>query len=120
MYYSATFNKNDKNNYKNNFIVDFGLSVHVISNKDFFYTFKETKKLVLWGKATKKSIIGIRNVLIYFKDSNKKMLFKNCYYMLELGINIISNSVLEGDYYNITNKYNIYLRNGSNTISIGE
>ncbi|KAK1773017.1 hypothetical protein QBC45DRAFT_285257, partial [Copromyces sp. CBS 386.78] len=94
----------------NNFIVDSGSSVHVISNKDFFYTFKETKKFVSWGKATQRSILGIGNVLIYFKDINKKMLLKNCYYMPEPGINIISNSALEGNYYNIINKYNIYLR----------
>jgi hypothetical protein len=55
------------------------------------------------------NIYGFRNIYLKFKDINKKLLLRNYYYILKLGINIISTSALKEDIYSIYNKYTISL-----------
>ena len=57
--------------------------------------------MVNWGQA--KSIInkGIGNVYIKFKNYNKAYMLKNCLYMPELGINLISQSEISNNYFTI-------------------
>jgi hypothetical protein len=93
------------------FALDTAATKHIICNKAFFTDFKECNKVVNWG---------IRNVYIKFKDFNKAFLLKNCLYMPELGINLISQSEISSNYYTIFTKDNVYLKNNQNvTITKG-
>ena len=78
------------NNYTANFILDCAATRHVISNKDYFSSIKPCNKLVNWGKAKSINIKGIGNVIISFIDTKLKCILKNCLYIPELSINLIS------------------------------
>ena len=102
------------------FALDTAATKHIICNKSFFTDFKDCNKTVNWGQAKSVIIKGIGNVYIKFKDTNKAFLLKNCLYMPELGINLISQSELNSNYYTVFTKDNVYLKNQQNiTITKG-
>ena len=49
------------------------------------------------------------NVYIEFIGTNKRLLLSNCYYMPELGVNLLSNSQLAKDIYTIHTHYNVFI-----------
>jgi len=73
-----------------NFILDTAATKHIICDKSFFSDFRECNKTVNWGQAKSIAIKGIGNVYIKFKNYNKAYMLKDCLYMPELGINLIS------------------------------
>jgi hypothetical protein len=114
------FISNTKSNNLTKFVLDTAATKHIICNKSYFTDFRECSKLVNWGSAKSIIIKGIGNVYIKFKDFNKSFLLKNCLYMPELGINLISQSELNSEYYSIFTKDKIYLKNNNNiTITKG-
>lgn len=80
--------------YRLNFILDTGAEVHIITDKSFFHSFIECSKTVSWGTAKSTKIQGYGSCYIQFTDTKEKLLLRNCYYMPELGINLISQSQL--------------------------
>ena len=80
----------NSNKYKANFIIDTAVESHIIYDKQLYYSFKECDRKVSWGNAKSIQIKGIRNIYIEFIDTNIRILLRNCLYMLELGINLIS------------------------------
>ena len=56
---------------------------------------QECKTMVSWGRAKTLEITGYGNVYIEFIDSKEKMLLQNCLYMLQIGINLISQGKLQ-------------------------
>jgi hypothetical protein len=73
-----------------NTILDTGSTKHVIVDRSLFQSFRNCNKAVLWGKIKTVFVKGIGDALVTFSDTNKKYLLKNCLYMPELGINLIS------------------------------
>jgi Reverse transcriptase (RNA-dependent DNA polymerase)/gag-polypeptide of LTR copia-type/Integrase core domain/GAG-pre-integrase domain len=110
----------NSNNF-NKFVLDTAATKHIICNKEFFSEFKSCNKVVNWGQAKSINIKGIGSIYIRFKDNNKIFLLKNCLYMPELGINLISQSEINSIYHTIFTKNNIYIRDRSNkTITKGD
>ena len=72
------------------FALDTAATRHVICNKAYFSDFKICNKTVNWGEAKQITIKGIGNVHIKFNDLDKIFILKDCLYMLELSINLIS------------------------------
>jgi hypothetical protein len=112
---------NSLNNYLSNFISDSGSTVYIIADSSYFYSFtKDNTIKVSWGDAKTINIYGFGNIYLKFKDTNKKLLLRNCYYIPKLGVNIISTSVLEEDIYSIYNKYTISLVRNNQLITSGD
>ena len=84
------FNTQTNNNYTTNFILDCAATRHIVTNRDYFDSFNTCNKLVSWGNAKSINIKGVGNITIYFIDTKIKCVLKNCPYVPELGINLIS------------------------------
>ena len=65
-------------------------------------------------------IKGIGNVYIQFLGTNKRLLLRNCYYMPELGVNLLSNSELAEDIHTIHTHYNVFIKRGTSILAIRE
>ena len=89
----------------------------MISNKSLFYSFEKATKTIHWGNAKSAEIKGIGNCYIEFIDLNICILLRNCYYMPELGINLIANLALNNNIYTIFTKYHVFLQRGIKTIT---
>ena len=114
-------NSGDKKNvYKYNFIFDTGASVHVITNKEWFSSYKKTNKLVSWGEAKSLKVQGEGHCEIQFSDTNKKVTLRKCYYIPEFGINIIGASALPQDILWIGRNKNIIIMKNKNLITKGQ
>jgi hypothetical protein len=112
---------NSPNNYLSNFISNSGSTVYIIADRSYFYSFTEDNTIkVSWGDAKTINIYGFGNIYLKFKDTNKKLLLRNCYYIPKLGVNIISTSALEEDIYSIYNKYTISLVRNNQLITSGD
>ena len=74
-----------------------------MTDKSLFITYNTTDKYVSWGKVRTLRIQGEGSCKITFPDTNITVLLRNCYYILELGINIIGGSALLLDVYWIGN-----------------
>jgi hypothetical protein len=110
----------NSNKYKANFIIDTAAESHIISDKRLYYSFKECNRKVSWGNAKTIEIKGIGNIYIEFLDTNIRLLLRNCLYMPELGVNLISQGELN-DITTIFTKSNVFLRNKDNkNITQGE
>ena len=76
----------------NIFALDTAATKHICCDLSYFSNFKTCNKIVNWGKAKQISIKGYGNILIKSNINNKKYMLKDCLYMPELGINLISQS----------------------------
>ena len=72
------------------FVLDIAATKYIICDKSFFSDFQVCDKIVNWGQAKSIAIRGIGSIYIKFRDYNKIYVLKNCLYMPELGINLIS------------------------------
>jgi len=79
------------------FIFDTGASVHVISNKSWFTSYKEINTTVKWGEAKTLLVRGEGTCKITFTDTGKEATLRKCFYIPELGINIIGATALPPD-----------------------
>ena len=114
------FNIQTNNNYTANFILDCAATRHIITNKNFFISFQQCNKLVSWGNAKSINIKGVGNVNIHFIDTKIKCTLKNCLYMPELGINLISQGELNKETYSILTYNHIILKNKNKIITKGD
>jgi hypothetical protein len=93
------------------FVLDIAATKYIICDKSFFSDFQVCDKIVNWGQAKSIAIRGIGSVYIKFRDYNKIYVLKNCLYIPELGINLISQSEISSNYYTIFTKDYIYIKN---------
>jgi hypothetical protein len=114
------FNIQTHNNYTANFILDCAATRHIITNKEYFYSFDQCDKRVNWGNARSINIKGTGNVYIYFIDTKLKCVLKNCLYMPELGINLISQGELNKETATLLTYKHIILKQGNKLITKGE
>jgi len=114
------YNTQLHNNYTSNFILDCAATRHIISDKEYFSSFKQCNKQVNWGNAKSINIKGVGNVNIIFTDSKLKCVLKNCLYMPELGINLISQGELNKETYTILTYNSILLKQGNKNITKGK
>ena len=114
------FNTLVNNNYTANFILDCAATRHVISNKEYFSSIRPCSKEVNWGNAKSINIKGIGDVIICFIDTKLKCVLKNCLYMPELGINLISQGELNKETFTILTYKHIIIKQKDKTITKGE
>jgi hypothetical protein len=114
------FNTTVNNNYTANFILDCAATKHIISNKDYFHSIKQCNKQVNWGKAKSILIKGIGDVNIHFIDTKIKCILKNCLYMPEIGINLISQGELNKETYTILTHDSIIIKQNNKVITKGK
>lgn len=79
----------------NNWILDTATEVHIVCNRDYYSTFKNTFKQVSWGNVKTITIQGIGSVILKFTDTKRIITLNNCLYMPEIGINLISQANLK-------------------------
>jgi len=79
------------------FIFDTGVSVYVICNKSWFTSYKEINTTVKWGEVKTLLVCGEGTCKITFTDTGKEATLRKCFYILELGINIIGATALPLD-----------------------
>ena len=74
------------------FLLDSGATTYIISNKDLFInkSLTPTTTSISWGKISKIQASGISDVPITFKDTGLKVILRNCLFVPELNINLIS------------------------------
>ena len=89
----------------NIFALDTAATKHICCDLSYFSNFKTCNKIVNWGKAKQISVKGYGNILIKSNINNKKYMLKDCLYMPELGINLISQSQLNKNYYSKVKRY---------------
>ena len=87
-------NSQESNSQSNTFVLDTAATKHICCNTSYFNEFKTCNKLVSWGKAKQINIKGYGDILIKSIINNKIYKLKDCLYMPELGINLISQSQL--------------------------
>jgi len=79
------------------FIFDTGVLVYVICNKLWFTSYKEINTTVKWGEVKTLLVCGEGICKITFTDTGKEATLRKCFYILELGINIIGVTALPPD-----------------------
>ena len=72
------------------FLLDSGATTYIISNKDLFKSLTPTTTSISWGKISKIQASGIGNIPITFKNTGLKVILRNCLFVPELNINLIS------------------------------
>jgi hypothetical protein len=78
---------------KNDFIkwiLDSGASTHICYEKSLFSSLTKTEKTVLWGKASSITAKFTGDIDLIFKSTNQKATLKNCLYIPEIGLNLLS------------------------------
>jgi hypothetical protein len=106
--------------YNANFIIDTAATHHIVSNRSYFLNYKACDKKVSWGEANTINVSLIGDVYIKFTDTNKTAILKDCLYMPELGINLISQNKLQESIYSIFKSNKVVIRNKTTTITIGK
>ena len=101
------------------FILDTGATSHIICKREYFTSFNVCTKTVKWGNAKSININGIGDVQVIFKNNNKKHQLKDCLYMPELGVNLISQSKMRDDYVSIFTKNNVVIKYQDDVIACG-
>lgn len=99
VYNPSTDNYNYNNNHitnaynprfqKTKFILDTAATSYIITNIQLFSSFYRYQKRVYQGQASIKVIKGYSDIYIRLITTNTEFLLKNCYYMPNLGINLI-------------------------------
>jgi hypothetical protein len=88
-----------------NFALDSGSTKHVITNKEFFITYKDFRARLGWGTDASIKYIGIKNVKLVNKKNNKLVL-ENYLYAPNFKYNLITISRLDKLSYKIRVKDN--------------
>ncbi|POS81731.1 hypothetical protein EPUL_006632, partial [Erysiphe pulchra] len=101
------------------FILDTAATKHIVSDRRYLSNYRSCDKTVRWGNAKSIAISGLGDVYVKFTDSKKIYILKDCLYMPEIGINIISQSELQGDIVSIFHKDKCQIRCNNNIIAKG-
>ena len=110
----------ERNNYTANFILDCGSTRNIIADRSYFTSFQVCNKVVSWGHTKSIAIKGSGNICIEFIDIQIKVVFKNCLFMPELGVNLISQTQFNKNIYSILNYKYVYLMKGKTCIIKGD
>jgi hypothetical protein len=109
---------NNSNNNYINFILDSGATIHTCSNKYLFTNIKPTNTSIKWGNTS--NIIkasGIGNIDVIFTSTNKKVTISNVLYIPELGVNLLSLSLIINKNFSLSfNKENYYIYTPSKSL----
>ena len=79
---------------KPRFIPDTAAMAHIITDIRLFTVIRSCKRTISQGNASRKVIQGYGDVFIRFLDTKKDFVLKNCFYMPDLGVNLISQAEL--------------------------
>ena len=79
---------------KTSWILDSGATTHICCEKSLFKEIKTTDIKISWGKLGRIKASGIGDVPIVFTDTNIKAVLKNCLFVPEFDINLISISLI--------------------------
>jgi len=85
-----------------NFILDLGSTKHVITNREYFISYKDSQTRISWGTDTLINSIGIGNIELVNKGN--KIILENCLYVPNFQYNLISVSKLDQLSYKIVVK----------------
>ncbi|RKF60525.1 Retrovirus-related Pol polyprotein from transposon TNT 1-94 [Golovinomyces cichoracearum] len=110
--------RNDLSTYS--FILDTAATSHIICEKSYFANYKVCQKIVRWGSAKSMIIKAVGDVYIRFKESSQVYVFKDCLYMPEIGINIISQSKLKDDKVTIFDKDHVVIKTHDQIMATGK
>ncbi|RKF59649.1 Retrovirus-related Pol polyprotein from transposon TNT 1-94 [Golovinomyces cichoracearum] len=102
------------------FVLDTAATSHIICDKSYFANFKTCRKIVKWGNAKSMVVNGVGDVYIRFKGNEQLYAFRNCLYMPEIGVNIISQSQLKGDKTSIFNTDTVLLKSNDKFMAKGK
>ena len=102
------------------FILDTGATKHIICDSSLFAGIRPCHKIVKWGNADSRVIKGVGDVYLRFTSNNKIYCLKNCLFMPEMGINIISQSMMQDGYTTILDNNKVYVKSQGRTIAYGK
>lgn len=115
---TSTISNSNNKSYNNNiidFVLDSGATIHTCYIKELFASIKPTNTNIKWGNTNK--IIkasGIGNIELKFTSTNKLVKLNNVLYIPELGVNLLSLSLITNKGYSLSfnkDKCYIYLPN---------
>ena len=101
--------------------VDTGATDHVCNS---LQGFQETRRLsdgeimVFMGNAAKVAAVAVRDVVLSF-DNNRKLILRNCLYVLSFRKNLVSVSMLAKDGYSVSFGNTVVISKGKNSICHG-
>ncbi|RKF64016.1 Retrovirus-related Pol polyprotein from transposon TNT 1-94 [Erysiphe neolycopersici] len=101
------------------FILGSAARKHIVCERDYFINFKPCKEVVQWGHAGSMEVIGVGDVYLKFTDNPKLYKLTDCFYVPEIGINIVSQGEIQGNYMTIFSKGKCQIRFGNNIIAHG-
>ena len=81
------------NQIRANFVLDSGATKHVITNKEYFISYKDSRGRIGWGTDASINSIGIGTVELVNKGN--KIVLENCLYAPNFAYNFISASKLD-------------------------
>jgi len=102
------------------FIFNTSVSVYVICNKSWFTSYKEINITVKWGEV--KTLLVCREGIckITFTDTGKEATLRKCFYIPELGINIIGVTTLPLDILWISGNNTLVITKNNQVITKGK
>jgi hypothetical protein len=108
---SSKVNKVDNNKNIINFILDSGATIHTCYIKELFTSINSTNTSIKWGNTnTSIKASGIGDIELIFTSTNKRVLLKDVLYIPELGVNLLSLSLITSKDYSLSfNKHSCYI-----------
>ena len=100
------------------FILNFGATIYICCEKAYFREIIPCNSTVSWNKISQIKASGIDFVSIIFSDTDTKTILRNCFYISEFKINLISVQKLLKNYKIIFDEYcEIYTRDTGKLVS---
>ena len=113
-------NRCDSHANKSKFILDTAATKHIVCDRQYLSNYRECNKIVRWGNAKSIQINGFGDLYLKFSSNSKVYLLKDCFYMPQIGMNIISHSELQGNVVSIFSKDTCEIRCDNQIIAKGE
>ena len=111
--YSALFSRESM---KSKFILDSGATTHICCDKTFFNEIRPINAKISWGKAVQIKASGLGDVSIIYKDTKRKAVLKDCLFIPEFDVNLISISLLLKKNYKILFQNNCKILDHQDTL----
>jgi hypothetical protein len=100
------------------FILDSGATLHTCYKKELFNNINSTTTSIKWGN-TNSTIraSGVGDISLVSTSANNKVTLKNVLYVPEIGVNLLSLSLISSKSYSLSlNKQNCYIYTPNNTL----
>ena len=100
------------------FILDSGATIHTCYIKELFIDIKPTNTYIKWGNTNKNILAsGEGSIVFKFLNTNKIITLTKVLFVPELGVNLLSLSLITNKGYNISfNKTNCFIKNKDNLV----